>query len=71
MGLDAEEDLAHVDKRRDIEDEIWSQIVEVQAVIIHEPPDEGVEWKAQSTEEVGEEHDPLMGSRGGDELPLI
>ena len=71
VGLDAEEGLAHDDKCRDIEDEIWSQIMEVQAVVIHEPPDEGVEWEAQSAEEVGEEYDPLTRPGGGDELPLV
>ena len=35
------------------------------------PPDERVKRKAQSAEEMGEKHDPLMGPRGGDELPLI
>ena len=69
VGLDAEEGLAHDDKRRDIEDEVWRQIVEVQAVVVHEPPDKGVEWEAQSAEEVGKKYDPLMGPGGGDELP--
>ena len=45
MGLDAEEGLAHDDKRRDVEDEVWGQIVEIQAVVEHETPDEWVEWK--------------------------
>ena len=30
-----------------------------------------VEREAQSMEEMGEEHHPLMGPRGGDELPLF
>ena len=30
MGLDAEEGLAHDDERRDVEDEIRGQIVEIQ-----------------------------------------
>ena len=42
MGLDAEEGLAHDDKRRDVDDEVRGQIVEVQAVVEHEPPDERV-----------------------------
>ena len=45
--------------------------MEIQAVVKHEPPDEWVEWKAQSAEEVGEENNPLMGPGGGDELPLV
>ena len=45
--------------------------MEIQAVVEHEPPDKWVEWKAQSTEEMGEEYHPLMGPRGGDELPFI
>ena len=71
MGLDAEEGLAHDDKRQDIEDKIWGQIVEIHAVVEHEPPDKGVEWEAQSVEEMGKEYHPLMRSRGGDELPFI
>ena len=30
-----------------------------------------MEWESQSAEEMGEEHHPLMGPRGGDELPLF
>ena len=30
-----------------------------------------MEREAQSMEEMGEEHHPLMGPRGGDELPLF
>ena len=71
MRLDAEEGLTHDDKRRDVEDEVRGQIVEVQALVEHEPPDERVKRKAQSMEEMGEKHDPLMGPRGGDEFPLI
>ena len=71
MRLDAEEGLAHGDEHRDVEDEVRGQIMEVHAVVGHEPPDEWVKRKAQSTEEMGEKYDPLMGPRGGDELPLI
>ena len=46
MGLDAEEGLAHDDERRDVEDEIRGQIMEIQAVVEHEPPDKWVEWEA-------------------------
>ena len=45
--------------------------MEIQAIIEHEAPDERVQWKAQSAEEVGKENNPLMGPGGGDELPLI
>ena len=45
--------------------------MEIQAVIKHEPPDEGMERESQSAEEMGEEHYPLMGPGGGDELPFI
>ena len=30
-----------------------------------------MKWKAQSAEEVGKEHYPLMGPWGGEELPLF
>lgn len=71
MGADAEESLAHDDKRRDVEDEVRGQIMEIQAVVEHESPDEWVDRKAQSAEEVGKEHYPLMGPWGGEELPLF
>ena len=71
MGLDAEKGLAHDDKRRDVEDEVRGQIIEIQAVIKHEPPNEGMERESQSAEEMGEEYHPLMGLWGGDELSLI
>ena len=71
MRADAEEGPAHDDKRRDVEDEVRGQIVEIQAIVEHEPPDKWVEWKTQSAEEVGEKYYPLMGPGGGDELPLI
>ena len=71
MRLDPEEGLTHGDKRRDVEDEVRGQIVEVQAVVEHDPPDERVKRKAQSAEEMGEKCDPLMGPMGGAELPLI
>ena len=71
VGLDAEEGLAHDNERRDVEDEIGGQIMEIQAVVEHEPPDKWVEWEAQSAEEVGKEYNPLMGPGGGDELPLV
>ena len=45
--------------------------MEIQAVIKHEPWDEGMERESQSAEEMGEEYHPLMGPGGGDELPLI
>ena len=63
MGADAEKGLAHDDKRRDVEDEVRGQIVEIQAIVEHEPPDKWVEREAQSAEEMGEEHHPLMGPR--------
>ena len=71
MGADAEKGLAHDDKRRDVEDEVRGQIVEIQALVEHEPPDEWVERESQSAEEMGEKHDPLMGPRGRDDFPLI
>ena len=71
VGLDAEEGLAHDDKHRDVEDEVRGQIMEIQALIKHEPPDEGMERESQSAEEMGEECHPLMRLGGGDELSLI
>ena len=45
--------------------------MEIQAVVENEPPDKGVDWEAQTTEEMGKKYYPLMGPMGGDELPLI
>ncbi len=56
MGADAKERLAHDDKRRDVEDEVWGQIVEIQVVVEHEPTDKGVEGESQSADEVGKEN---------------
>ena len=71
MRADAEESLAHDDKCRDVEDEVWGQIVEIQAGVEHELPDEWKQRKAQTAEEMGEEYHPLMGPRSGDELSLF
>ena len=71
MRVDTEEGLAHDDKRRDVEDEVRGQIVEIQAVVEHEPLDKWVEWKTQSAEEVGKKYYPLMGPWGGEKLPLL
>ena len=71
MRLDAEEGLAHDDEHRDVEDEVRGQIVEVQVVLEHEPPDEQVKRKTQSAEEMGKKNNPLMGPGGGNELPHI
>ena len=43
--------------------------MEIQAVVEHEPPGEGMKWEAQSAEEMGKKYYPLMGPGGGDELP--
>ena len=71
VGLDAEEGLAHDDKRRDVEDEIGGQIVKVQPVVEHEPTDKRVEGKSQSMDKVGKENHPLMGFGRRDDLPNI
>ena len=69
MGADAEESLAHDEKQRDIEDKVRGQIVEIQAIVEHEPPYKWVEREDQSAEEMGEEHHPLMGPRVGVRCP--
>ena len=71
VGLDAEEGLAHNDKRRDVEDEIGGQIVKVQPVVEHEPTDKQVEGKSQSADEVGKKYHPLMGFWSRDDLPCV
>ena len=71
MGLDAEEGLAHDDKRLDVEDEIGGQIVKIQPVVEHEPADKRVEGKSQFADKVGKKNHPLMGFWSRDDLPLI
>ena len=71
MRVDAEESLAHDDKRRDVEDEVRGQTVEIQAIVKHEPLDKWVELKTQTAEEVGKKYYPLMGTWGGEKLPLL
>ena len=69
MGLDAEEVLAHDDKRRDVEDEIGGQIMKIQPVVEHESVDKRVEGKSQSADEEGKKNYPLMGFGRRDDLP--
>ena len=69
MGPDAEESLTHDDERRNVEDEIRGQIMEVQPVVEHETMDEWMEGKPQSTEEVVKEIYPLVRFWGRDNLP--
>ena len=69
MGPDAEESLTHDDERRNDEDEVGGQIMEVQPVVEHETTDGWMEGKPQSVEEVVEENYPLMGFWGRDNLP--
>ena len=71
MGLDAEEGLAHDDKRQDGEYEIGGQIVEVQPVVEHEPVNKWVEGKSQPADEMGKEYNPFVGFGGRDNLPRV
>ena len=43
--------------------------MEIQAVVEHEPPDKGMEWEAQSAEEMGKKYYPLMGPGVGMSSP--
>ena len=69
MWVDVEKSLAHNDERRDMEDGVWSQIMQIQAVIEHEPPHKGIEGEAQAAEEVRDKNDALIRLRCGDDLP--
>ena len=64
MGADAEESLAHDDKRLDVEDKVRGQIMQIQAIVEHEPLDKWVEREAQSAEEMGKEYYPSHGALG-------
>ena len=52
-----------------MEDGVWSQIMEIQAIVEHEPPHKGVEGEAQAAEEVRDKHNTLIGLRCRDNLP--
>ena len=52
-----------------MEDGVWSQIMEIQAIVEHEPPHKGVKGEAQASEEVRNEHNTLMGSGVGMTCP--
>ena len=69
MGADAEESLTHDDEHRNVEEEVWGQIMEVKPVVEHETTDEWMEGKPQSAEEVVEENNPLVRFRGRNDLP--
>ena len=71
MWRDAEEGLTHDDERRDVKERIWGQIVKIQPVLEHETPHERVKGEYESTEEVGDEHHPLIGHRSRDDLRQI
>ena len=45
--------------------------MEIYPVVEHEPADEGMEWKSQSIDEVGDKYDPLVGSWGQNGLPSV
>ena len=69
MGPDAEESLTHDVERRNVEDEVRGQMMEVQPVVEHETTDEWMEGKPHSAEEVVEEDYPLVRFRGRNDLP--
>ena len=69
MWGDVEKSLAHDNERRDMEDGVWSQIMKIQPIIEHEPPHKGGEGEAQSSEEVWDKHNALVGLRRRDNLP--
>ena len=52
-----------------MEDGVWSQIMEIQAIIKHESPHKRIEGEAQTTEEVRNKHSALIGLRCRDDLP--
>ena len=70
MWRDVEEGLTHDDKRRDVEEGIGGQIMEVQPIVEHESANEWVERESQPTDEMRDENDPLIGLRSGDDLSL-
>ena len=45
--------------------------MEFQPIVKHEPIDKRVVRKSQSTDEVGEKHNPLVGFRSRDDPPFI
>ena len=68
-GLKWRKAFAHNNEQRDMEDGVWSQIMQIQAIVEHEPPHKRIEVEAQATEEVRNKHDALIGLRCRDDLP--
>ena len=68
MG-DTEECFTHDDERRDVEEGIRGQIMEIQPIVKHETSDEVMEGKPGSSEEVGDKYHPFAGLWGRDDLP--
>ena len=58
---DVEEGLTHDDERRDVEEGIRGQIVEILPVIVHKTSDKGVQGKSEPSEEVGDKNHPFSG----------
>ena len=69
VGLDAEKGLAQDNERRNVEDEIRGQIMNVQPIIEHKATDEWMEGKPQSADKVGEVNHPFVRFRRRDDLP--
>ena len=68
MRWGPEKGLAHDDERRDIEEGVGGKIMKIDPIVIHDSPNEQVEGKPESTDEMGKEHDSLMRFRSGDDL---
>ena len=59
MGLDVEKCLAEDDVGGDVEDGVGRQMMKLGAVEVHEALEERMNWKAQTSDEVGDEGDAL------------
>ena len=49
MGLAAQEQLAKSDKSRDVQDGGRSEIVKLEAIVLQETSEEGVDWKSDTS----------------------
>ena len=71
VRLDPQEGFAKDDEGRNMHKGVRGEIVKIQPVEEHQPPDKGVEREAESSNEVGDENHPLALPRRGDDLALF
>jgi len=61
VGWDSQEALAHHDEDREVEDTLWGQVVEVEPIVVQQPPEQGVRRHPKPKKvEMGERDDLIL-----------